>query len=109
MLDSGDQFFNAAEAAPSVRPPLRNDPKPGLLLVEPGAVGEGVLHIARVPLSQPAPGPGVLVGALVIHDHVDVDLIGGGLPDLAQKRQKLPKSSWLLFSLQKTHIRSLQT
>lgn len=46
LLDSGDQFFDAGDSAPPDRPLLRNHPKPGLLLVEPGAVGGGVVHMA---------------------------------------------------------------
>lgn len=59
------------------------------------------------PLSQPAPSLGVLVGAVVIRDQVDVDLIGDGPLALAQA-SKIPESTWLLFFMQKTHIHSLE-
>ena len=60
------------------------------------------------PLSQPAPSLGVLVGAVVIRDQVDVDLIGDGPLALAQASKNFTESTWLLFFMQKTHIHSLE-
>jgi hypothetical protein len=41
------------------------------------------------PLRQPGPHLGVLVGAVVVHDQMDVQILGNGLLDLAQEAQKL--------------------
>jgi hypothetical protein len=40
------------------------------------------------PLGQPGPDLGVLVGAGVVHDQVDVQILGNRLLDLAQEAQK---------------------
>ena len=87
QLDFGDQLLDAGEAAPSDRA-LGDDPKPALDLVQPGGVGGGVVHVEAGPLGQPGPDLGMLVGAVVIDDQVDVKLLGDGLLDLPQKAQK---------------------
>ena len=48
------------------------------------------------PLGQPGTNLGVLVGAVVIHDQVEVQVLGDGLLDLAQETQKfLMAMAWL--------------
>ena len=39
----------------------------------------------------------MVVGALDIHEHVDVDLIGDEPLALAKESQNFPESNWLLF------------
>jgi len=41
------------------------------------------------PLGQPGPDLGVLVGTVVVHHQMDVQVLGQGLLDLAQKAQEL--------------------
>jgi hypothetical protein len=71
LLDLGDQLFDAGEAA-APDGPLRDDPKPPLQLVQPGGIGGCVVHVETRPLGQPGPDLGVLVGAVVVHDQVDI-------------------------------------
>lgn len=49
MLDLGDQFLDAGEAAAPDRT-LRDDPKPALHLIQPGGIGGRVVHVKAGPL-----------------------------------------------------------
>ncbi len=73
MLDFGDQLFDAREAAGPDRP-LGDDPKPALHLVKPGGIGRRVVDMEPWPLRQPGADYGVLVSAVVVDDHVHVEL-----------------------------------
>ncbi len=47
------------------------------------------MHVEAGPLRQPGPDLGVLVGAVVVDDQVDIEVLGDGLLDLAEESQEL--------------------
>jgi hypothetical protein len=68
---------------------LRNQSEPALNLVEPGGVGGGVVEVkARTP-GEPGFDSGVPVGAVVIDNEMNVQMIGNIGLDVAQEAQKL--------------------
>lgn len=53
---------------------MRDDPKPAFHLIEPGGVGGRVMDVEAGALRQPDTHLGVLMGAVVVHDQVDVQI-----------------------------------
>lgn len=47
-----------------------------------------VVNVGAGPLCQPRPNLVVLLGAVVVHDQLDVEIFGNGLLDLAQEAQE---------------------
>jgi len=68
---------------------LRDDPKPALHLIEPGGIGGRVVHVEARSLRQPGLDLGVLMGAVVIDDQVQLQILGHLLVDAAQKAEEL--------------------
>jgi hypothetical protein len=60
-----------------------------LHLVEPGGVGGCVVDVEAGPLGQPGTNFDVLVGAVVVDDQVDVEILRDGLLDLAEEAEEL--------------------
>ena len=50
--------------------------EPDLDLVEPGGIGGGKVDVVAGPVGEPALDTGVLVGAVVVDDEVDVEVRG---------------------------------
>lgn len=93
MLDEvvhvGDEVFDASEATLADRL-LGDEPEPTLDLVEPGRIGWGVVDVEAGPLCEPEPYLVMLVGGVVVHDQMDLQLLRHGLIDVLEEG----KNSW---------------
>jgi len=87
-LDLGDQLGDGAEGTATNRL-LGNDVEPDLDLIEPRGVRRREVHMIARPRGQPAFDLGVLMGAIVVHDQVDVQVRRHGLVDVLQELQEL--------------------
>ena len=97
LLDLGNQLLDAGEPA-SPDCPLGDDLEPALHLVEQGGFGGGVVDLEAGPLGQPGTNLGVLVGAVIVHDQVDVPIHRDGLLDLAEEKARERALHWVLPS-----------
>ncbi len=88
VVDSGDEVFDAAEAA-SADCLLRDEPEPALDLVEPGRIGWRVVEVKSGPLGEPESYLGVLVGGVVVDDQVNIERLGHGLINALEELEKL--------------------
>lgn len=88
VVDSGDEVYDAAEAA-AVDGLLCEETKPPFDLVEPGGVGWRVVDVEARPLRQPQPHFGMLVRGVVVDDQMDVQVFGHSLIDVLEKAEKL--------------------
>ena len=84
VADSGLQFTNAAEcAAPDTS--VREQAKEAFNLVEPTGAGGSEVHMLARAARKPALYFGHLVSAVVIHDQVNVELLGNRFVDPFQE------------------------
>ena len=88
LLDLFDQIFNTFEC-PSADRFLGDLVEPNLHLIEPGGVGRDVMHMPAAMERQPAFDPRMLVRAVVIDYHVDIELPGNILVYTLEKVQIL--------------------
>src|ERR1700720_4323162 len=71
-VDFLHQLADAAER-PAANGLLGDEAEPALHLVEPAGVGGGVVEVVARPPRQPGLDLGMLVGAVVVRDQMDVD------------------------------------
>jgi hypothetical protein len=88
VVDSGDEIFDAAEAA-AADGLLGNETELALNLIEPGRVGGGVVHVKAGPLCEPEAHLGMLVGSVVVDDQMNTQLWRHPLVDALEKAEKL--------------------
>src|SRR6201981_1489056 len=71
-----DRTFQFAEAATraAAKLPVGEACKPTLDQIQPGAVGRGEVRVKAGPLGKPVPDRRSLVGAVVVHDDMDVEI-----------------------------------
>ena len=74
VLDLADELANALERAPT-NGALGDDVEPDLHLVEPRGVGRGVMHMEARSRRQPTSHLGVLVGAVVVDDEMNLEIL----------------------------------
>ena len=67
---------------------LRDEVESDLDLVEPGGVGGGEVDVVAGPVGEPALDAGVLVGAVVVDDEVDVEVWGHVGVDVLEEAQE---------------------
>src|SRR6266571_6859391 len=63
--------------------------EPALNEIEPGAVGRGEVDVEAWPLGEPVTDDRGLVGPVVVHDHVDIQIHGDVVLDGVQETAKL--------------------
>jgi hypothetical protein len=88
LLNLGNQLPVAREAS-AANGSVGADPKPALHQVDPGSVGGLVVNREARPLRQPVLDFWVLVGAVVIHNQMDVQVLWHRLLDLPEEAQVL--------------------
>ncbi len=67
---------------------LSDQPEPTLDLVEPGAVGGGVMNMKTLMSCKPAAHSGVFVSGVVVHDRMQIKLAGHRGIDMPQEAQE---------------------
>ena len=86
MVDFVDQFLHAAEGSPTDGL-LRDAIEPDLHLIQPGCIGRSKVHMEAGARGKPAPDSQMLVGSVIIHDDVHVQILRHVLFDLPEKTQ----------------------
>ena len=66
-----------------------DDVEPNLDLVEPGGIGGGEVEMVARPVGEPALDAGMLVGAVVVDDEVDIEVRGHVGVDVSEEAQEL--------------------
>ena len=69
--------------------PLGEEGKPAFHLIKPGGIGRREVDVEARPCRQPGPHLGVFVCGVVVHDDVDVELIGHVSVDMLEEAQEL--------------------
>lgn len=87
VIDLGDEVFRAERSAADRL--VSNQAEEALDQIEPGAVGRDEMHVPVRPSREPGLHSGVLLGAVVIDDAMNIQVGGDGFVDLAQEGQKL--------------------
>ena len=75
LLDAGDEVAGASEAATANRL-LCDESEPAFNLVEPGSVGRREVDMEAGSLREPEAYLGVLVGGVIIHDQMGIEVCG---------------------------------
>ena len=95
MVDSGDQVFDAPEAA-SANCLLGDEPEPTFDLIEPGRVGGSVVDLEAWPLCEPESYFCMLVGGIIVHDQMNIQAFRHSLIDALEELKKLLMTvAWL--------------
>src|SRR6266446_10162024 len=87
LLEFGDATVTAASDLL-----LRQLREPALNEIEPGAVGRSEVDVEARPLGEPVTDDRGLVGAVVVHDHVDVQVRGDVVLDGVQEAAELDRT-----------------
>src|SRR5260370_33374448 len=94
-VDLVHQLFDAAEGA-TTNGFVGDQAEEALHLVEPGAVSGNEMQVPARTLGKPDFHPRVLMRAVVVHDQMDVELLGHAVLDAPQEGQEfLVSVSWL--------------
>ena len=88
LIDFLDQFLHTAKRSPANG--LLGDPvKPDLYLVQPGSISRSEVYVESRRCSEPALDSRMLVGRVVVYDHMDVQLGRHVVVNLSQEIQIL--------------------
>src|SRR5437899_10129847 len=88
LIDLGHELREAGKGA-AADGALRDERKPALNLIEPGRVGRREVEVVAGMPGEPAAYLGVLVGPVVVHDEVHVEVRRDLGVEVAQERQEL--------------------
>ena len=88
VIDLGHQFLDAAEGA-TPDGFLGDVPEETLHLIQPGTVGGNEMDVPARPQGEPGFHTRVLVGAVVVHDQMDVETLRHALLDAPQEGEEL--------------------